>query len=77
MTAWSCRRKPPRKTLALHLIERLPERQALAVRLKHFDDQDTAAIATHLHISTGNVYTLLSRAYASLKQMITEYEQQR
>jgi len=67
----------PRLELALHLIERLPERQALAVRLKHFDDQNTAAIATQLHISTSNVYTLLSRAYASLKQMITEYEQQR
>ncbi len=67
----------PRLELAMSLIGRLPERQAQALRLRHFDDLDTAAIATAMHISDGNVYTLLSRAYSSLKQMITEYEKAR
>lgn len=61
--------------LALRLIDRLPERQAEAVRLRHFDAADTQQIADKLHISEGNVYTLLSRAYSSLKQMIQQYEQ--
>ena len=60
---------------AMDLIERLPERQAQAVRLKHFDAADTQHIAAAMHISEGNVYTLLSRAYSSLKQMIQQYEQ--
>lgn len=61
--------------LALRLIDRLPERQARAVRLRHFEEADTQQIADKLHISEGNVYTLLSRAYSSLKQMIQQYEQ--
>lgn len=64
-----------RLRLAMELIERLPERQAEAVRLKHFDAADTDRIAAKLHVSEGNVYTLLSRAYSSLKQMIQQYEQ--
>ena len=60
--------------LALQMVDRLPERQAQAVRLKHFDDADTDRIAAEMHINAGNVYTLLSRAYSSLKQMILEYE---
>ncbi len=64
-----------RLQLAMDLIDRLPERQAKAVRLKHFDAADTQQIADKLHISEGNVYTLLSRAYSSLKQMIQQYEQ--
>ena len=60
--------------LALQLVDRLPERQAQAVRLKHFDAADTDRIAAEMHINAGNVYTLLSRAYSSLKQMILEYE---
>ena len=63
-----------RLRLALQMIERLPERQAQAVRLKHFDAADTEHIAEAMHITSGNVYTLLSRAYSSLKQMILEYE---
>ena len=63
-----------RLELAMSLIDRLPERQALAVRLRHFDDIDTKGIAGKMNISEGNVYTLLSRAYTSLKQMIQEYE---
>ena len=64
-----------RLQLAMELIGRLPERQAEAVRLKHFDAADTQHIASAMHISEGNVYTLLSRAYSSLKQMIQQYEQ--
>ena len=63
-----------RLRLAMTLIDRLPERQAQAVRLKHFDGADADRIAEVMHINTGNVYTLLSRAYSSLKQMILEYE---
>lgn len=63
-----------RLRLALQMVDRLPERQAQAVRLKHFEDADTDRIAQELHITSGNVYTLLSRAYSTLKQMILEYE---
>ena len=58
--------------LALQLVDRLPERQAQAVRLKHFDAADTDRIAQELHITSGNVYTLLSRAYSTLKHIILE-----
>lgn len=63
-----------RLQLAFRLIDRLPQRQALAVRLKHYDGQDTQGIAATMQISEGNVYVLLSRAYNTLKQMIMEYE---
>jgi RNA polymerase sigma-70 factor (ECF subfamily) len=63
-----------RLRLALQMVDRLPERQAQAVRLKHFESADTDRIAHELHITSGNVYTLLSRAYSTLKQMILEYE---
>ena len=60
--------------LAFSLIDRLPERQAQAIRLRHFDDCDTQGIASTMNISEGNVYTLLSRAYNNLKQLILQYE---
>ncbi len=63
-----------RVRLALQMVDRLPERQAQAIRLKHFEAADTDRIAAEMHINVGNVYTLLSRAYNSLKQMILEYE---
>ena len=65
-----------RLRLALQFIDRLPERQSRAVRLRHFDDADTRAIARTLQINEGNVYTLLSRAYSTLKQMILDYEKE-
>ena len=65
-----------RLQLALRFISRLPERQAQAVRLRHFDDADTQMIAQKMNISEGNVYTILSRAYSSLKQMILSYEKE-
>lgn len=65
-----------RLTLALRFIDRLPERQAQAVRLRHFDNADTQTIARTMNINEGNVYTILSRAYSSLKQMILDYEKE-
>lgn len=64
-----------RLQLAYKLIDRLPERQALVVMLRHYSDVDTRGIAETMNISEGNVYVLLSRAYQSLKKMIIEYEQ--
>lgn len=63
-----------RLKLAFEFIDRLPEQQARVVRLRHFDDADTHTIANTLQTTEGNVYTLLSRAYKSLKQMILDYE---
>lgn len=65
-----------RLQLALRMVDSLPERQARVIRLKHFDTLDTPAIAATLGITEGNVYTLLSRAYQNLKQMILKYEEQ-
>ena len=67
-------RDDERLQLALRFIDRLPERQAQVVRLRHFDDADTPTIAQRMNISEGNVYTLLSRAYNTLKQMILDHE---
>ena len=64
-----------RLQLAMQFVDKLPERQAQAIRLKHIDGADTERIASKLGITSGNVYTLLSRAYNSLKQMILEYEE--
>lgn len=62
--------------LALKFVDSLPERQATAVRLRHFEALDTPAIAARLGITEGNTYTILSRAYSNLKQMILRYEEQ-
>lgn len=69
-----CREGEERLRLAMQMVDGLPERQAQAIRMKHFEAADTDRIAAALHITPGNVYTLLSRAYSSLKQMIMEYE---
>lgn len=59
---------------ALEMIKKLPERQALIIRLKHFEAIDTQGIAKKMQINEGNVYALLSRAYQSLKKMILDNE---
>lgn len=64
-----------RLQLAMKFVEKLPDRQKQVIQLKYFDAADTDHIASKLNISQGNVYTLLSRAYNSLKQMILEYEE--
>ena len=71
-----CNTAEERIELALRMVDSLPERQARVIRLKHFDTLDTPAIAATLGITEGNVYTLLSRAYQNLKQMILKYEEQ-
>ena len=63
-----------RLRLAMQMVDRLPERQAQVIRLKHLENADTDRIAQEMHITPGNVYTLLSRAYSTLKQLILEYE---
>jgi len=65
-----------RLQLVEQLIGKLPERQARVVHMRHFDGADTQTIAHTMQISEGNVYTLLSRAYSSLKQMIQKYERE-
>ena len=65
-----------RLQLALRFLDNLPEQQQKVVRLKHFDNVDTSTIARTIQITEGNVYTLLSRAYKSIKQMILEYEKE-
>ena len=61
-----------RLLLARKLIQKLPSRQAKVVVMKHFEAKDTKQIASELNISEGNVYTLLSRAYSSLKQLVKD-----
>lgn len=65
-----------RLRLAFGFIDHLPQQQAQVIRLRHFDAADTHTIADTLHTNEGNVYTLLSRAYKSLKQMILDYEKE-
>ena len=65
-----------RLQLALRFLDDLPEQQQKVVRLKHFDNVDTSTIARTLQITEGTVYTLLSRAYKAIKQMIREYEKE-
>ena len=65
-----------RLQLALRFLDSLPEQQKKVVQLKHFDNVDTSSIARTLHTTEGNVYTLLSRAYKSIKQMILDYEKE-
>ena len=60
---------------AIEMIDKLPERQAKIIRLKHFDALDTNGIAEAMQINEGNVYTLLSRAYHSLKKLILDNEE--
>ena len=63
-----------RQQLALKMVNQLPERQKQAINLRHFQAADTQTIANTMNITEGNVYTLLSRAYSTLKQKIIDYE---
>ena len=65
-----------RLQLAVRFIDSLPKQQQKVVRLKHFDNVDTSTIARTMQITEGNVYTILSRAYKSIKQMILDYEKE-
>ena len=63
-----------RLLIAQKLIQRLPSRQAKVVIMKHFEAKDTAHIAKEMNITEGNVYTLLSRAYTTLKKLVKDEE---
>jgi RNA polymerase sigma-70 factor (ECF subfamily) len=53
-------------------VAALPERQRLAVFLRHYADLDYAAIAEALAITPGTVGATLSAAYASLRTSLEE-----
>ena len=53
-------------------VAALPERQRLAVFLRHYADLDYAAIAETLEIAPGTVGATLSAAYASLRTSLEE-----
>lgn len=60
--------------LAMRLIEQLPQRQAEAIRLRHLEGMDTDEIAAAMGTTEGNVYTMLSRAYQKMKELINPKE---
>lgn len=64
-----------RLRMVQHLIKQLPEHQAEAVRLRHFEAFAIEEIAKRMNTSEGNVYTMLSRAYKSMRQHIVRYEE--
>ena len=53
-------------------VAALPERQRLAVFLRHYADLDYAAIAETLEIAPGTVGATLSAAYATLRTSLEE-----
>ena len=52
---------------AMELIDKLPERQAKIIRLKHFDALDTNGIAEAMQINEGNVFGSGSRTRLSYR----------
>lgn len=56
-------------------VAALPERQRLAVFLRHYADLDYAAIADALDVAPGTVGATLSAAYASLRARLEETDQ--
>ena len=52
------------------MMERLPERQRMAVRMKYIDRLSHEEMQRRLQMSSENVYTTLSRAVSALKAMI-------
>lgn len=52
------------------MMERLPERQRVAVRLKYIDRLSHEEMQRRLQMSSENVYTTLSRAVSALKTML-------
>lgn len=52
------------------MMERLPERQRMAVRMKYIDCLSHEEIQRRLQMSSENVYTTLSRAVSALKTML-------
>ena len=52
------------------MMERLPERQREAVRMKYIDQMSHEEMQRKLGLSSENVYTTLSRAVSALKAMV-------
>lgn len=52
------------------MMERLPETQRRAVRMRYIDQLSHEEMQRQLHMSSSNVYTTLSRAMSALKSMI-------
>lgn len=57
------------EALASQLLSKLPDRQAMIVKMRHADGLEPAEIAVLTGISEGNVRTLLSRGRQRLRQL--------
>ena len=55
---------------AMKIIERLPFIQQKALLMKYEEEKNTEEITRELNISSTNLYTILSRAYAALREMM-------
>lgn len=55
---------------AMKIIERLPSIQQKALLMKYEEEKNTEEITRELNISPTNLYTILSRAYAALREMM-------
>ena len=51
-------------------MQRLPKRQAQAIRLRHFEAMDTSEIAKVMNVTENNLYVTLSRAYNTLRKLL-------
>ena len=54
-----------------HMMERLPETQRKAVKMKYLENISHKEMQQRLGMSSANVYTTLSRAITNLKTMIS------
>ncbi len=55
---------------AMKIIDRLPSIQQKALLMKYEEEKNTEEITRELNISSTNLYTILSRAYAALREMM-------
>jgi RNA polymerase sigma-70 factor (ECF subfamily) len=55
---------------AMKIIERLPSIQQKALLMKYEEEKNTEEITRELNISSTNLYAILSRAYAALREMM-------
>lgn len=57
---------------ALKMVRQLPPQQQQAILMKYEELQSSEEIAKRLNISLPNLYTTLSRAYASLRELLNK-----
>ena len=57
---------------ALTMVHRLPQQQRQAILMKYEEQQSSAEIAQRLNVSLPTLYTTLSRAYASLRDLLNK-----